>query len=535
MKAAIYSRKSIFTGKGESIENQIELCKEYGDRLGATEYLIYEDEGFSGGNTNRPRFQQLLKDVKSKKFDVLICYRLDRISRNVADFSSTLDLLQNHNISFVSIKEQFDTSTPMGRAMVYIASVFAQLERETIAERVRDNMHQLAKTGRWLGGQTPLGFSSEKTTYINEEMKEKTLMKLIPLPEELENVKIIFSKYLELQSLSQVAKYLNQSGKKGKNGGVWTTVQLSRLISSPIYVKSSDKVSEYMKSLGINVYGEPNGNGYLTYNKSKDVRIKKDINEWIAAIAKHKGIIEPDDWITAQKLLDKNKEKTIPRLGTGESPALLTGLLRCDICGANMKFKKGRTPKEGEERQDYYICSGKSKSYGQNCNNKNVRVDRLDKLVISELKIYSREFLVDELAAAVRTEIEHDPTKDIISNIEELIKEKESSINNLIKQLSHNTNEQVAKYVFAEIEKLNFEIGELKEELEKNTLKSNLLNTQIDNTKILLKVLKNFSTQYDVVENIQHKRNLLNSIVDHITWNGSEQRFKVKLLVDKKK
>lgn len=151
--AAIYSRKSIFTGKGESIENQIQLCKEYGDRLGIKKYLIYEDEGFSGGNTNRPKFQQLIKDAENKKFDVLICYRLDRISRNVADFSSTLELLEKNNISFISISEQFDTATPMGRAMVYIASVFAQLERETIAERVRDNMLQLAKTGRWFGGR----------------------------------------------------------------------------------------------------------------------------------------------------------------------------------------------------------------------------------------------------------------------------------------------------------------------------------------------------------------------------------------------
>jgi len=104
MKAAIYSRKSKFTGKGESVENQIQLCKEHGMKyLGLSEddFTIYEDEGFSGGNTNRPQFQRLIKDAKARKFDILICYRLDRISRNVSDFS--------------------------------------QLERETIAERIKDN------------------------------------------------------------------------------------------------------------------------------------------------------------------------------------------------------------------------------------------------------------------------------------------------------------------------------------------------------------------------------------------------------------
>ena len=174
MKAAIYSRKSIFTGKGESIENQIELCREYMSKNYSDqkiEFLTYEDEGFSGGNINRPNFKKLLVDAKFKKFDALVCYRLDRISRNVADFSNTLELLQKNNISFISIREQFDTSTPMGKAMVYISSVFAQLERDTIAERVRDNMLQLSKTGRWLGGQEPYGFISKKVTYLDIELK----------------------------------------------------------------------------------------------------------------------------------------------------------------------------------------------------------------------------------------------------------------------------------------------------------------------------------------------------------------------------
>src|SRR3712207_7562416 len=98
MIAAIYARKSMETDKGESIENQIHLCKEFGTRAGATDFLYYKDEGFSGGNTNRPKFKEMIQATKSNKFSMLICYRLDRISRNVADFSSTLETLQKHNI-----------------------------------------------------------------------------------------------------------------------------------------------------------------------------------------------------------------------------------------------------------------------------------------------------------------------------------------------------------------------------------------------------------------------------------------------------
>ncbi|WP_342455538.1 recombinase family protein [Caloramator sp. Dgby_cultured_2] len=163
--AAIYSRKSKFTGKGESIDNQISICKEYLERMGITEYLIYEDEGFSGKNIKRPEFQRMLKDAKAKKFDVLICYRLDRVSRNIADFAHLIELLSKLGIEFISVSEQFDTSTPMGRAMMYIASVFAQLERETIAERIKDNMLELAKSGRWLGGK-PLQDLKASLLYI---------------------------------------------------------------------------------------------------------------------------------------------------------------------------------------------------------------------------------------------------------------------------------------------------------------------------------------------------------------------------------
>ena len=167
----IYSRKSKFTGKGESIENQIELCRQYiamhfGDDA-AENALVYEDEGFSGGNLERPQFKKMMKDSQKIEFAAIVVYRLDRISRNIGDFAKLIEDLGDRHIDFISIREQFDTSSPMGRAMMYIASVFSQLERETIAERIRDNMHELSKTGRWLGGTTPTGYASESESKHN--------------------------------------------------------------------------------------------------------------------------------------------------------------------------------------------------------------------------------------------------------------------------------------------------------------------------------------------------------------------------------
>ena len=196
MKAAIYSRKSKFTGKGDSIENQIQLCMDYSKSIGIKEFLVYEDEGFSGGNIDRPQFKKMMQDAKDKKFDCLVCYRLDRISRNVSDFSTLIEKLNKLEISFISIKEQFDTSTPMGRAMMFISSVFAQLERETIAERIKDNMYELARSGRWLGGKTPHGFTSKKISFLDENLKERSMYQLEVNDEQMEIVKLIGSDVL---------------------------------------------------------------------------------------------------------------------------------------------------------------------------------------------------------------------------------------------------------------------------------------------------------------------------------------------------
>ena len=182
----IYSRKSRFTGRGESVENQVELCRQYiAAHYGpeeAARVQVYEDEGFSGGSLERPQFKQMMADAKAQKPAAIVVYRLDRISRNIGDFAGLIEQLGGMGIDFVSIKEQFDTGSPMGRAMMYISSVFSQLERETIAERIRDNMHELAKTGRWLGGITPTGYASEavKNVSIDGKTRKSCRLKLIP-------------------------------------------------------------------------------------------------------------------------------------------------------------------------------------------------------------------------------------------------------------------------------------------------------------------------------------------------------------------
>lgn len=529
MKIAIYSRKSIFTGKGESIENQIELCKEYCTRNYQNEnidYIVYEDEGFSGSNTNRPEFQQLLKDAQSKKFDALICYRLDRISRNVADFSATLSILQNNDIDFISINEKFDTSTPMGRAMVYISSVFAQLERETIAERVRDNMLQLAKTGRWLGGQIPTGFNSEKISYLDEDFKERSLMKLAPNDEELEMVKLIYKTYLKEQSIRAVVKKLSLSGIKGKNDGRLSSSQFARILRNPIYVKSSSETHNYLKEKGINVFGEPNGNGYLTYNKTKQAKTDRDLTEWVAAVAKHKGIINSDDWLQVQDLVEKNKSKKFIRVGTGESNnAILSGILKCSVCGANL------LPRQSSNNHYYYICSNKINKYTDRCTSKNIRVERLDNIIIDKIKLYNKEILISTLEKTISP-------KDIIGNFEDKqkeklakeIEEKTFERDNLRKRIPKAKDEETAEMLMEDLKTINDELKELQSSYKNIGNAEQKLNAGIKEIKTVIKSLEYFNKNIEITENILQKRFLLQSVVEKIIWNGDTYDAKIELL-----
>ncbi|MDU2066938.1 MAG: recombinase family protein, partial [Sporomusaceae bacterium] len=313
---AIYSRKSKFTGKGESIENQIELCKQYirahYSNCKDDSILIYEDEGFSGGNTERPEFKRMMAEARAKKFSAIVCYRLDRISRNIGDFAKLIEELDGLNVSFISIKEQFDTSSPMGRAMMYISSVFSQLERETIAERIRDNMHELSKTGRWLGGTSPTGYVSEQVEKITIDGKTKKACKLTLIPEEAEIIKEIYKVFLETNSLTKTETYFIQNGYKTKNNKLFTRFALRNILTNPVYMIADEDAYHYLIENEVDLFAEKEGfdrkHGIMAYNrtiqKSGKANQTRPMNEWIVAVGKHTGLIKGAEWIQVQEYLE---------------------------------------------------------------------------------------------------------------------------------------------------------------------------------------------------------------------------------------
>ncbi|MDU1339399.1 MAG: recombinase family protein [Clostridium butyricum] len=515
MKIAIYSRKSKFTGKGESIENQIIKCKQFIQfkfDIEPDNAEIFIDEGFSGKNENRPRYQDMIKKVKNKEIDSIIIYQLNRLGRNARDIHNTMQMCEDLGAVIYSATEGFDSSTSFGRAIIGILASLAQLEREQLAERVKDNMYTLAKMGRWLGGQSPLGFNGTREYYIDDTGKERSVTQLKPNNEELKIVKLIYKKYLEEKSISQVSKWTLTNNFKGKNGGNIDKSAIDVILKNPVYVKSDKSVFEYLENNNYEVYGEPNGNGLLRYGQNNN----KTDSISITATAKHKGIIDSDDWIQVQEILKLNTEKA-PALGKSKS-ALLTGLLKCS-CGSNMQMRYGPKRKDGT-RPHYYVCTMKINSGGTRCNSKNLNGTLFEKKLLEYLKIYSKDKLIKELEFTINKSKDLEKSLNI-NSINEDIESANKSTKILLDNLKKTTEDSIVKIILAEISQLQKTLQDLE------TKKEKILE---DQSEIVLSqyeinsIINNFNDFLNSYDNLtfEKKQKKLNILINKIIYDGNK-------------
>lgn len=528
---AIYSRKSKFTGKGESIGNQIELCKEYirahyGDD--ALEHLVvYEDEGFSGGNLNRPDFKKMMAAAKERKFKAIIVYRLDRISRNISDFSSLIEELARLDIAFVSIKEQFDTGSPMGRAMMYIASVFSQLERETIAERIRDNMHELAKTGRWLGGTTPTGFESEGEEKVAVDGKKKKTFKLKLIPQEAEIVRMIYDLFSETNSLTMTEAELMKRRIVTRNGNYFTRFSIKAILQNPVYMVADQEAYDYLTEKEADLFSDraefDGKHGIMAYNRTDQEKGKttqyNPVNEWIVAVGKHPGLIPGKTWVRVQETLEQNKSKAFRRPKSNE--ALLTGLLYCR-CGNRMypKLSKRRTA-DGDVIFTY-VCKLKERSQRSLCNNRNANGNTMDLAVVEQVKRlndHNAEF-IDQMEKSRKfytgNRVQYEEQLAALQkNKAEVEKKIEGLVDSLIDLGDSTAKMRVAK----RIEALTAESDALEvriQELIVLTSQHAMSDMEFD---VLRQLLSVFQENIDDMP-LEQKRAAIRTVVRKVIWDG---------------
>lgn len=536
---AIYSRKSKFTGKGESIENQIELCRQYIDSIygkdAPLELHIYEDEGFSGKNTARPQFTQLLQQARKKKFSVIVCYRLDRISRNVGDFAKMIDELNRMEIAFVSIRENFDTSTPMGRAMMYIACVFAQLERETIAERIRDNMYELSKTGRWLGGTTPTGYTSECIEKVTIDNKLHKSCRLKMIQEEARIVSLIFDKYLETGSLTKTESYLVQNHYTTKNKLSFSRFTIRSILSNPVYMIADRDAYCYIKANKMDLFSEKEEfdgkHGIMAYNRtlqregySHKIRNRED---WIISVGKHEGLIGGYQWIKTQELLELNKSKTYRKPRSNR--ALLSGLLVCGNCGSYMRPKLTRSYGEDGERIYEYLCSLKEKSGSISCNMKNPRGNALDHAVVEELKGLQKdeELFLKKLEELCRTILDQqrDDCKET-ERLKKLLKDTEKEVNSLVGTLSRASGTAAEEYIIRQISEYHDKAEQLRMRIAE--VEGSEGDTGISEEELyrMSRTILRFEFAFDKAT-VDQKRAALRSIIKKAIWDGQQLQLQL--------
>lgn len=212
---AIYARKSRITNKGDSIGVQFKQCADYAKKeLGLDEdyeFLQYEDKGLSGYFSDRPDFQRMLHDVQNGKIKAIVCYKLDRVGRKTADLIRLMDFLEMYHVNLLICSNGINTASGFYKIFIQIFAVIAEFERDTLTERIVDNMMELAKDGRWLGGNTPMGFTVRRVTTGSGKGKS-AYSYLESLLEEKRMVQRLYEIFRTTRSIQTTAKQMNEEG-----------------------------------------------------------------------------------------------------------------------------------------------------------------------------------------------------------------------------------------------------------------------------------------------------------------------------------
>lgn len=498
---AIYARQSIDKKDSISIETQIADCIDEYKRLGyAGPVFIFSDKGFSGKNTDRPAFQELMDLIENNKIHYVFAYKLDRISRNLYDFTQMQKKFEQHGVGFNSKNDSFDTSTPMGQTMLQIIMVFAELERKNTQQRVTDNYyHRIADSGRWGGGPAPYGFKNAKTNGVST---------LEVIPEEMDVVKYIFDTYSSTPgiSLGKLATDLTNKGYKARKGN-FTNVSVGRILRNPIYVKADKLLRGYFET----VYFENADKSKVFLNEEEQWDGKHSANiirKRISDTRKHtkqidhriyitniSGIIESQQYIEIQYKLANNQQlKRSNNLGKLQE---LTGMLKCAKCGRSVKaYSYPSLSCYGHvEKKD---CDMKIKS-----KNGLTAAQSFDDLRIKIGLCVTRYFVQLKKTC---TRIEQKNQKD-----DREIAIRQQKINNLVLSLS-DTPPEASSPIKARMNELSKEIAELK-----------LHKLMRSNDRLIVEVTKNLNY---FKQSPQKRQAVLRSVIDRIEIN-SDYSFKI--------
>ena len=343
LRCAVYTRKSSEEGLEQefnSLHAQREACEAYIASQRSEGWVAlrdqYDDGGVSGGTLERPGLKQLMQDIEDGLIDVVVVYKIDRLSRSLADFAKLVEVFDRTGVTFVSVTQQFNTTTSMGRLTLNILLSFAQFEREVTAERIRDKVAASRKKGMWMGGVPPYGYRVENRKLVVDE-------------ERAEHVRWIFARFIEIGSATELARQLTQRGLMTPNGNRMDKKYLYRLLNNRAYI------------------GEA-------------------VHKGESYPGEHKAILEREVWDKVHTILKESPRKRAANT-RAETPALLKGLLFGPDGAA---FSPTHTRKRGKLYR-YYISQTVLKHGAGSCPVGRVPAGEIEAAVIDQLRAVFRQ------------------------------------------------------------------------------------------------------------------------------------------------
>ena len=476
--------------QGNSVETQISRLKQSiefknGDPSGKHKWKlvdIYADEGKSGKNIERAELQRLLSDIKIGRINTVLCVKLDRITRSLLDFYNNLNVIfKEFNVDFISLTENFDTSTPMGKAMLSMTLVWAELEREQTSQRTKVKMLWLAEQGKWGGGHV-LGY-------------DLVGKKLVINKAEAKLVNLIFNKYLEKGSVLKVVEFLNEHGYRTKE-----------------YISKKKNV----KKGGCAFYNQNVLHILTNHLYLGQINHLKKIYP-----GKHDPIVPKKLWHEVNRRIELQAPKRTNPKREVKHVFLLQGLLKCGWCGNYMSTKYS----SGRNRLCYYYqCTRNANSGKSGCKMRYAPAAQLEKVVLSEL----RKMSTDKQRIQ---EIVDEANKDTGSVLARLKKDRKlqevkhtgikGKIKNIMHTISSHTDLKNSKSVKEELRDLEIQQDQIEKDIQNIDFEIEKVQQQTMNARIMYESLTKFNQIYETADPGEIKE-LLPFFVEKVSWTPSE-------------
>ena len=508
---AIYTRVSTIeqAEEGYSNDEQERLLTNWCNKNGYEIYKCYSDRGISGKDIkHRPALKELLKDAEEKKFDMVISWKINRISRKLSDVLKIVDIFEKNNITFKSYSEPFETDTPAGKMQFQMMALIGEFERGTIAQNVKMGMCAKARAGEWCGGRV-LGYDLVPIDDIQTGKRRKT--KLIINEKEAEVVRIIFNEYANGRGYKAITNNINKLGYKTKKGNNFSVGSIKDILTNPVYI------------------------GKVRYNVRQNwsEKRRRNINaNPIITDGIHDSIIEESLWDKVQAILESKKGKPA-RIYDGKFP--LTGILKCPKCGAGMVIMRTtNTLKDGTKRRLTYYACGNWKNKGTAvCNSNTIRCDKANEYVFSKIsEILSNDKMIKSIVTNINKERNNrvSPAKKELARIERELQKLDGKKKKIFEAYE---DEIITKEEFQSRNvELNNRIKILHEE------KQPLLVTLSDDIseeiscEFIKSILESFGKILNENVEVEQQKKLLHMIISEITINELREVDSIKLNIN---